>query len=114
MTDESVVTAPVATQSLDAVALQICGPDSGMKDPRGWVLRQIRRGRFQAYKVGRHYRMSQQQIDAALDALKTKPAVSEPARPERPRGLSLTPTSARSLRGAPTRPQTIPSAASAD
>jgi excisionase family DNA binding protein len=103
-----VVTAPVATHSLDAVAFQICGPDSGMKDPRGWVLRQIRAGRFQAYKIGRHYRMSQQQIDAALDALKTKPAVSEPARPERSRGLSLTPTSARSLRGVP-----IPADASA-
>jgi hypothetical protein len=84
------------TLSLDAAVAQICGTDSGMKDPRGWVLRQIRARRFQAYKIGRHYRMTQAQIDAALETLSNgRPAPTpEPQAP----GLSLTTTSARRLK----------------
>lgn len=85
------------THSVAACAEKICGPDSGMKDPAGWVVRQIKRGRFEAYKVGRHYRMSQEQIDAAIETLKTRPVAVAPE-PERPTGLSLTSTSARRLR----------------
>jgi excisionase family DNA binding protein len=85
------------TFSLDAAVLKICGHDSGMKDPRGWVLRQIKRGRFQAYKIGRHYRMSQQQIDAAMEALSS--GTRTPALEPKPHGLSLTRTSARQLKG---------------
>lgn len=87
--------------SLNSAALKICGPDSGMKDPTGWVLRQIKRGRFEAYKIGRHYRMTQAQIDAALKAISTQPAPAEEAAPAAPAGgLSLTATSARRLRNA--------------
>lgn len=88
------------TYSLDAAVLEICGPDSGMKDPRGWLLRQIRRGRFDAYKIGRHYRMTQEQIDGAINVVSTHaPSRAEPP-PERPQGLSFTTTSARRLRNA--------------
>ena len=89
------------TYSLDHAAAKICGPDSGMKDPRGWLLRGIRAGRFQARKVGRHYRMTDEQIAAAIASLTTKTA-PKPAE-LRPRGLSLTATSARRLKTVPPR-----------
>lgn len=89
------------TFSLEASAEKICGPDSGMKDPAGWVLRQIKRGRFEAYKIGRHYRMTQDQIDAALKTISTHTSSAESSPPEKPAGgLSLTATSARRLRNA--------------
>lgn len=87
------------TYSLEAAVEQICGPDSGMKDPRSWVLRQIRRGRFQALKVGRHYRMTAEQIEAAVESLSTGKPAPKPEPSER-RELSLTATSARRLRTA--------------
>jgi hypothetical protein len=91
----------VKTYSLDHAAAKICGPDSGMKDPRGWLLRGIRSGRFQARKVGRHYRMTDEQIAAAIENLTTKPPTAPVV--ERPRGLSLTATSARHLKTVPPR-----------
>jgi hypothetical protein len=82
------------TYSLESAAAQICGDDSGMTDPRGWLLRGIRTGRFEARKVGRHYRMTAEQIDAAIEIITTKPktAVAEH------KALSLTATSARRLK----------------
>jgi hypothetical protein len=90
------------THSLDTAATKICGPDSGMKDPRGWLLRGIRAGRFQARKVGRHYRMTDEQIAAAIASLTTKTA-PKPVAELQPRGLSLTATSARHLKTVPPR-----------
>ena len=87
------------TYSLDHAAAKICGPDSGMKDPRGWLLRGIRAGRFQARKVGRHYRMTDEQIAAAIENLTTKPPTGPVI--DKPRGLSLTATSARRLKAVP-------------
>jgi hypothetical protein len=88
------------THTLDFAAAKICGEDSGMKDPRGWLLRGIRAGRFQARKVGRHYRMTDEQINAAIEAVTTKnhttPLIELEDR--RPRGLSLTATSARRIK----------------
>jgi hypothetical protein len=92
----------VKTYSLDHAANKICGPDSGMKDPRGWLLRGIRSGRFQARKVGRHYRMTDEQITAAIASLTTN-TTPKPLAEIRPRGLSLTATSARHLKTVPPR-----------
>ena len=86
------------TYGLEHIALQICGDDSGMKDPHGWVVRQIKKGRFEARKVGRHYRMTQEQIDAAIAAITTEPEKPAPVVECKPRGLSLTTTSARRLK----------------
>jgi hypothetical protein len=73
-----------------------------MKDPRGWLLRQIRRHRFEALKVGRHYRMTQEQIDAARKTISTTvaPEVEQKQSELAAQGLSLTATSARRLRTA--------------
>ncbi len=88
------------THSLDVAVVKMLGEDSGMKDPRGWVIRQIKKGRFEALRVGRHLRMTDEQIDAAIKAITTSPAEPEPTlAPEcRPHGLSLTATSARRLK----------------
>ena len=90
------------THSLDTAATKICGPDSGMKDPRGWLLRGIRSGKFQARKVGRHYRMTDEQINAAIELVTTN-TIPKPVAELRPRGLSLTTTSARHLKTVPPR-----------
>ena len=87
------------TYSLESAVTQICGDDSGMTDPCGWLLRGIRSGRFEARKVGRHYRMTDEQIDAAIENLTTKPPTGPVI--DKPRGLSLTATSARRLKAVP-------------
>jgi hypothetical protein len=79
---------PVQTYSLKEVATLICGGD--LKDPERWVLRRIYAGKFRAIKVGRSYRMTQEQVDAALKALET------PSMPQTPSATSgLTPLSRR-------------------
>lgn len=55
------------TYSLAEAAEQICG--DSMKNPALWLRRQIRAGRFKAIKVGRHVRMTERQIEAAIEAL---------------------------------------------
>lgn len=55
------------TYSLAEAAEQICA--DSMKNPALWLRRQIRAGRFKAIKVGRHVRMTDRQIDAAIEAL---------------------------------------------
>ena len=84
------------TYSLESAVAQICGDDSGMTDPRGWLLRGIRTGRFEARKVGRHYRMTAEQIDAAIEIVTTKPAAKTTVAEHK--ALSLTATSARRLK----------------
>ena len=59
-------------------------------------LRGIRSGRFEARKVGRHYRMTAEQIDAAIEIVTTKPAAKTAVAEHK--ALSLTATSARRLK----------------
>lgn len=56
-----------ATYSLAEAGEQICG--DSMKNPALWVRRQIRAGRFKAIRVGRHVRMTERHIEAAIEAL---------------------------------------------
>jgi hypothetical protein len=77
----------VKTYSLPEVAEFLCG--DSMKEPTRWLTRQITAGRFTARKVGRQWRMTQADVDAALEVLaNTVPAetisVPEPvARPSK-------------------------------
>jgi hypothetical protein len=57
----------VKTFSLDEVAEFLCG--DSMKEPTRWLTRQITLGRFTARKVGRQWRMTQADLDAALEVL---------------------------------------------
>jgi len=61
-----------------------------MKDPERWLTRQLRSGRFHGTKVGRHWRMSDRDIEAALEVLSPNPlnVIDHPA-------LGLTPASLR-------------------
>jgi hypothetical protein len=74
---------PVRTYSLKEIATQICGDD--LKGPERWVLRRIYAGKFRAIKVGRSYRMTEEQLDEALAALEIKPTtVTSPTPPSGP------------------------------
>jgi excisionase family DNA binding protein len=75
------------TFSLEEAGDRICG--DSMKDPAAWVRRKIRAGTFRATKVGRHVRMTEEQIDAAVRALEMG------AEPDPPRRLGITPASLR-------------------
>jgi hypothetical protein len=77
------------TYSLAEVA-EALGIDAEMKDPETWLMRQIRAGRIRARKIGRHWHMTDADIDAALDVF-----ASTPEPPAADRGLSLTPASLR-------------------
>lgn len=55
------------TYSLTEVAEALCG--DSMKLPELWLKRQIVAGRFQARRVGRTWRMTQDDIDHALAVL---------------------------------------------
>ena len=55
------------TYSLPEVAEFLCG--DSMKEPTRWLTRQITAGRFTARKVGRQWRMTQHDVDAALEVL---------------------------------------------
>jgi hypothetical protein len=61
-----------------------------MKDPERWLVRQLRRGRFHGTKIGRHWRMSDRDIEAALEVLSSGPSnvIEHPT-------LGLTPASLR-------------------
>ena len=55
------------TYSLTEVAEALCG--DSMKLPELWLKRQIVAGRFSARRVGRTWRMTQADIDHALDVM---------------------------------------------
>jgi excisionase family DNA binding protein len=78
------------TYSLAEAAERICG--DSMKDPSLYVRRKIRAGTFRAIKVGRHVRMTEEQIEDALAALEIggSPVPEEASRP-----LSITAASLR-------------------
>ena len=73
------------TYSLTEVAEALCG--DSMKLPELWLKRQIVAGRFTARRVGRTWRMTQADIDHALDVMSnattagTTPTV-QPAAPD--------------------------------
>lgn len=79
------------TYSLAEAAEQICA--DSMKNPALWLRRQIRAGRFKAIKVGRHVRMTDRQIEAAIEALEIGTAPE--STPVRRGGITLTPASMR-------------------
>lgn len=53
------------TFELKIAALMILGDDTAIKHPHVWVLRRIKRGEIKAFRVGRKYCMSLEQIQAA-------------------------------------------------
>lgn len=55
------------TYSLGEVAAGLCG--DSMKDPERWLTRQITSGRITARKVGRQWRMTDEDIANALTVL---------------------------------------------
>ena len=59
------------TFSLDHAADLIVGDT--MRDGRRWLVRQISAGRIPAVKAGRTYRMTQAQIERAVELLSTAP-----------------------------------------
>ena len=85
----------IRTYSLDEAITQLLGPEPEMKNPRLWVMRQIRSGRFRAIKVGHQWRMTDEQLEAAVKALENKAAPAEPDEPSdswpaiTPRGRAL-------------------------
>ena len=60
------------TYSLAEVAEILCG--DSLQRPERWLTRQIVAGRFSARKVGRHWRMTQDDLDYALDVIATPAA----------------------------------------
>lgn len=63
------------------------GIGSDMSDPVGWMKRQIKAGRVRARRIGRHWYMTPDDIEAALavfaSAVREKPAVETPERSRR-------------------------------
>lgn len=51
----------------------ICGDDSGLSDPEGWVVRKLRAGRFGGLKIGRNWFMTDADVEAAQAALRNDP-----------------------------------------
>lgn len=91
----------MTTHSTAKVAAELAG--DSMKDPEGWLLRKIRAGVIPARKVGRHYRMTDDDVAAALEILGNSRAktTGEPEQDEQPvKPLSLTATSARRMQKA--------------
>lgn len=74
----------------------ICGADANgdpLPGKREWVVRRLRRGEFQGYKAGREWRMTQADVDAAIESLRPKRVLV----PDIPAMSGLTRTSARRL-----------------
>ena len=65
------------TYSLTEVAAELCG--DSMLHPERWLTRKITAGVIPARKIGRQWRMTRADIDAALAALSSKPTEEKPA-----------------------------------
>lgn len=67
------------TYSLAEVAAMLCG--DSMARPERWLTRQIAVGRFTARRVGRHWRMTQADVDHALEVMANRahPGAAAPA-----------------------------------
>lgn len=57
------------TYAAAEVARQLAG--ESLKNPEIWILRQIRAGRIPAFKVGREWRMTDADVQAAIDSLRS-------------------------------------------
>ena len=73
------------TYAATDVARDLAG--DSMKNPEVWILRQIRAGRIPAFKVGREWRMTEADVQAAIDSLRnpqlrrTEPTLTVVGRP---------------------------------
>jgi len=86
----------MSNYSLEKSAALICGADDNGDPLPGktvWVMLRLRRGEFTGYKAGRQWRMTQDDIDAAIESLRPKRVWV----PEVPSMSGLTRTSARRL-----------------
>lgn len=81
----------MSTYSLDEAAALICGDDRPSKTQ--WLARRLRRGDLPGYKAGRQWRMTQSDVDTAIEALRPQ-MVHVPSVPAM---TGLTRTSARRL-----------------
>ena len=72
----------IKTYSLTEVAQALCG--DSMTRPERWLTRQIAVGRFTARRVGRHWRMTQEDLDHALNVManRANPVPAPAAQPE--------------------------------
>jgi predicted GIY-YIG superfamily endonuclease len=83
-----------ARYTLEQATELICGDDSGLADPQLWMMRQLRKGRFHGFKIGRNWFMPQADVEAAIDSLRngtkaaSKPATDPVADPRIIDGLS--------------------------
>ncbi|QFP94834.1 excise [Mycobacterium phage Marshawn] len=65
-----------------------------------WLTEQVRAGRLPGRKIGRHWRMTQADIEAALDSFRVSPASGRKSvAPAADRPISLTATSRRKIGG---------------
>jgi hypothetical protein len=78
----------MTTHSLAEAATLICGSPSKAE----WLAIRLRRGEIPGYKVGRQWRMTQADVDKAIDALRPRRVA-----PMVPQMGGLTKTSARRL-----------------
>ncbi|QJD50348.1 excisionase [Mycobacterium phage MarkPhew] len=77
--------ADTLTHPLDEVAARI--PCS-----ERWLTEQVRAGRIPGRKIGRHWRMTDADIEAALDSFRVTPAGRKSVAPPPDRPITLTPT----------------------
>lgn len=64
-----------------------------------WLTEQVRAGRIPGRKIGRHWRMTQADIDTALESFRVSPESGRKSiAPPADRALALTPTSRRRTR----------------
>ena len=70
------------TYSLTEVAAEVCG--DSMARPERWLAKEIAAGRFRARKVGRQWRMTRADIEAALEAVAntSQPATERAVTPQ--------------------------------
>lgn len=89
MTELEPADPPFKTCSLAEVAAMVLPPD--LKEPEGWLARHLRAGKIRGYKVGRAWRMTEDDIADLIERHRNR--ADEPDPEPRPTGLS-----ARSLR----------------
>jgi hypothetical protein len=80
-----------ARYTLEQATRVIVGDDSGLADPQLWMMRQLRKGRFHGFKIGRNWFMTQADVEAAIDSLRngTKAASNPVTDPVADRGLTV-------------------------
>ncbi|OBJ43094.1 hypothetical protein A5621_00780 [Mycobacterium colombiense] len=80
---------PIKTYSLDEVAAMVLPPE--MKNGVLWLRRRIRSGEARAYKAGRSWRMTHEDVEDLIARLRNNVAPPPPVREDRednPMGLS--------------------------